>query len=63
MMQFTERGKWTAWESQKGKDSKVAKKEYKEAFFAILDRVGGAEAEAIKKRVTGTLLKPAYPFF
>jgi hypothetical protein len=60
MMQFTERGKWTAWESQKGKDSKVAKREYKEAFFAILDRVGGAEAEAIKKRVTGTLLKHGF---
>lgn len=53
MMQFTERGKWTAWESQKGKEAGVAKKEYVQAFFAILDRVGGEESEAIKKRVTG----------
>lgn len=35
MMQFTEKGKWTAWESQKGKDKEVAMKEYVQAFFAV----------------------------
>ena len=35
MMQFTEKGKWTAWESQKGKSAEDAKKEYVQAFFAV----------------------------
>jgi acyl-CoA-binding protein len=35
MMQFTERGKWTAWESQKGKSEESAKKEYVQALFAV----------------------------
>jgi acyl-CoA-binding protein len=35
MMQFTERGKWTAWESQKGKSEENAKKEYVQALFAV----------------------------
>ncbi|KAH8078328.1 acyl CoA binding protein-domain-containing protein [Filobasidium floriforme] len=52
MMQFTERGKWTAWESQKGKSEEAAKKEYVQALFAILDRIPGPDADAIKKRVT-----------
>lgn len=35
MMQFVEKAKWTAWESNKGKSSEQAKKEYVEAFFAV----------------------------
>jgi hypothetical protein len=34
-MQFTEKGKWTAWESQKGKSEENAKKEYVQALFAV----------------------------
>jgi hypothetical protein len=40
MMQFTEKGKWTAWESQKGKDKEVAMKEYVQAFFAVSVSMG-----------------------
>lgn len=35
MMQFTEKGKWTAWDSQKGKSKETAAKEYVEALFAV----------------------------
>ncbi|GHJ87735.1 hypothetical protein NliqN6_4137 [Naganishia liquefaciens] len=43
--------KWDAWKKNEGKSSEQAKKEYVDAFLAILAKNPGPESDAIKAEI------------
>ncbi|KAJ9096571.1 hypothetical protein QFC19_007103 [Naganishia cerealis] len=55
LMDFAGKYKWDAWKKNEGKSQEQAKKEYVDAFLAILDKNPGPESDAIKADIDGML--------